>query len=204
VAATSSSGEAGVFAFALARTAGQWRVAAVARDDAGDADAAHALLMPNAAAAPEVVARAFLARLAGGGVAFAGALTSARGVEHPNVSRAGRSTNGGPAAGRGAAGRFAALLRSPAYALLVRHVSADWVGDAALDAAGGWVRRVRVVGAAGDAATIMLRLALTPLREADPDGTHEAEEEEEDAHAASAAGALCWRVDALRRVADEA
>ena len=186
-----------MFAFALERHVSRWRVASVTRDDGGDVDAAAALLLPNAATAPEVVARAFLARLAEGGVAFAGALASSRGVEHPNVSRAGRSTNGGPAPGRGAAGRFAALLRSPAYALLLRHVGAQWAGEPALDAAGGWARRVRVVGAAGDAATIMLRLTLTPLREADPDGSCvEAEDEEdEDAHA----GALCWRVDALRR-----
>ena len=190
-----------MFAFALERHAsGRWRVASATRDDASDGDAAAALLLPNAATAPEVVARAFLARLAGGGVAFAGALATAHGVEHPNVSRAGRSTNGGPAQGRGAAGRFAALLRSPAYALLARHVSAEWVGQPALDAVGGWVRRVRVVGGAGDVATILLRLALTPLREADPDdGAQDEgdEDEDEDAHA----GALCWRVDALRREA---
>ena len=197
-----------MFSFALERPAEgtAWRVASVARDDAGDADAAAALALPHCGAAPEVVALAFLGRLAAGGVAAAGALATARGVEHVNVSRGGRSTNGAKGGGelRTAEERFACLLRSPAYALLVRHVSAVWAGPPALDAGGGWVRAVRVTGGAAaghDAATISLRLALTPLREPDPDGGGECDEEMQ-AGDAAAGGAVCWRVDALRRVAE--
>ena len=209
VAATSASGEAGVFTFALERVAddaGAWRVAAAARDDAADADAAAALALPHCGVAPEVVALAFLARLAAGGVAAAGALATARGVEHCNVSRGGRSTNGATGGGelRSAAGRFASLLCSPAYALLVRHVSAVWAGPPALDAGGGWTRAVRITGcaaAANDSATIWLRLALTPLREPDPDGGGECDEAMQ-AGDDAAGGAVCWRVGAIRRIAD--
>ncbi len=210
--ARSPSGEPSAFTFHLERAAAaasdaSWRVAAVRRDFSNDAATATALLLPHAALSPEPLLLAFLARLAAGGVAAAGALASAQGVDGVNVSRDGRSTHSPGPTPRDAAGRFAALMRSPAYGVLVAHSACEWAAPAEV-LAGGTAWQATLVcrggGASrGEAAVFTLRAALTPLtqRGCDADDAGEAEEAEEEEGAAEGGAALCWRVDALRRIA---